>query len=100
MLKILANVHRAILKSALAEYVAINNKQIKIVHFGEWLSVDPDSGAPVTSTEPKICVRLSDVIDSDLEINKDVILRNKKYCIADIQKDGEGIAELILKKTR
>lgn len=94
----LANgMHRAILASPLAESATVAGVTTRVIFFGEYLEADPVSGAPVASTEPKIAVRLSD-FSQPPEPEDQVQLRGLSYRIDEIRPDGEGLAELMLKR--
>jgi len=61
------------------------------------IEVDPDTGAPVSSTNPVLGVRLADLPNEPTSRDR-VRARGQLYRISDVQPDGVAGALIILKK--
>lgn len=61
-------------------------------------SVDPDTGAPITSTNPMLGVRLADLPGGKAQKGDKVTRNSIEYRVIEQQPDSEGHAKLILAK--
>ncbi|MTI13359.1 head-tail joining protein [Sansalvadorimonas verongulae] len=92
-----SGMHRAILSSPLAEPATVAGVPTRVIFFGEYLEADPSTGAPVASTDPKIAVSLSDFTTAP-DQDDPVVIRGLRYLVDEVRPDGEGMAELMLKR--
>jgi hypothetical protein len=63
----------------------------------EYQFIDPETETPVSSFNPHIGVRLSDLIESPQE-GDTVEFQNNVYRVQDVEEDGQGAAQLMLYK--
>lgn len=61
------------------------------------VSVDPETGAPVSSNNPILGVRLTDLPNKPTSRDK-VLARGELYTISDVQPDGVAGVTIILRK--
>lgn len=64
---------------------------------GLYQAVDPETNAVVTSTQPRIDVKLND-LEQEPKLGDRVEIKNIMYDIIELQKDGQGAATLMLHK--
>jgi len=78
------------------------SKKIKAIFDNEWEQVDPDTERVVSSNQPILGVRLSDLKREPTTGDSILILRDQKeYIIQDTREDGQGGVSLFLRlKTR
>lgn len=73
--------------------------KIKAVFDSEFLEVDPDTEALVSSFSPRIGVRLSDLQGKPAKGDSVIIIDSgKRFRVTDSQEDGQGGATLLLHK--
>lgn len=86
------------------EYRYVNGgvKQIDAVFDNEFEQVDPDTERVVSTNQPVIGIRLSDIAREPVVNDEVYIIRdNKTYKVQDTQEDGQGGVTLFLRlKTR
>ncbi len=72
--------------------------QIDAIFDQEWEQVDPDTEQVVSTNQPVLGVRLSDLKDEPKIGDEILILRdNKKYVVQDTREDGQGGVSLFLR---
>lgn len=84
-----------------AEYRPANGAPFQIPNGGVFREtheeVDPVTGVPVTSLQPTIDVRRSEIPhDDDLDDGDRIFVRGRLWEILDVQKDGEVGAKVML----
>lgn len=70
---------------------------IQAVWDRDYVQVDPNTGAAVTSTQPRIGVRLAD-LDVTPKKGDTVVVAGSSLKVIDVQVDGQGGATLYLHK--
>ncbi len=70
----------------------------KAVFDKNYIAVDPDTGATITSENPMLGVRLEELPDGKARSGDTVVVEGVTYRVVDQQKDSEGHAKLILKR--
>lgn len=68
------------------------------IYDDNYQSVDPDTGAPITSTNPMLGVRLADLPDGKAMKGDQIVRNGITYRVLEQQPDSEGHAKLILAK--
>lgn len=78
------------------------SKKINAIFDNEWEQVDPDTERVISSNQPIIGVRLSDLSRAPTTGDTILIIRDQKeYLIQDTREDGQGGVSLFLRlKTR
>lgn len=70
--------------------------ELNAVWDDNYVGVDPDTGAQVTSTSPRAGIRIADLGDITPTKDDRVTKGGQEYRISDFQKDGQGGAMLFL----
>ncbi len=63
-----------------------------------YVSVDPETGVPVQSTDPILGVREQDLPGGEAKRGDTVTIDSVQYRVVDVQQDSEGGAKLILRR--
>lgn len=77
---------------------AVSVSLSEAVFDANYIAVDPETGAQITSVNPMIGVRLADLPDGEARQGDEVIRGGFLYRVVDKQPDSEGHAKLILHK--
>lgn len=77
------------------------SEKVQVIFDNEWQQVDPDTERLISTNQPVIGVRLSDLSQEARVGDKVyVIAENTDYIVQDVQEDGQGGASLFLKRKK
>ena len=70
-------------------------KKILAIFDNEYQQVDPETGVVVSSTAPRIGIRLIDLPKAPKQGDR-ALIQEKEYKVVEVQEDGQGGAALLL----